>query len=111
MGTPSISSTPSTPPTWQSVHRDLFLRYQGKIRTHIHAIEDKAGRDLAQRVLRMCDHMLEHVDEFEEDKSSRWMGFVQGVLTVAGVLNVDIERDHTRPLFHALKGPSPKQSV
>ncbi len=35
------------------------------------------------------------------DKVSRWIGFVQGVLAVHGLLDVDGERDRTRPLFHA----------
>lgn len=34
------------------------------------------------------------------DKTSRWIGFIQGVLTVSGVLDTNEERDRTRPFFH-----------
>lgn len=35
------------------------------------------------------------------DKTQRWLGFVQGVLAARGLLDVDAERDRTRPIFHA----------
>lgn len=35
------------------------------------------------------------------DKTSRWLGFVQGCLAMRGLISVDAERDATRPLFHA----------
>lgn len=34
------------------------------------------------------------------DKMNRWIGFIQGVLTVKGYLDADAERDRTRPIFH-----------
>ena len=33
------------------------------------------------------------------DKASRWLGFVQWCLVMRGLLDVDEERDYTRPLF------------
>lgn len=33
-------------------------------------------------------------------KEHRWLGYVQGVLVVRGVLNVDEERDKTRKIFN-----------
>lgn len=35
------------------------------------------------------------------DKASRWLGFVQGCLTMRGLIDVDEERTFSRPLFHA----------
>lgn len=35
------------------------------------------------------------------DKINRWVGFIQGVLAVQGLLSVAAERDRTRPIFHA----------
>jgi hypothetical protein len=45
----------------------------------------------------MCDN----VDCFNwgVDKVSRWLGFVQGVMIVNGLLTVDAERDYSRPIF------------
>lgn len=35
------------------------------------------------------------------DKISRWLGFIQGCLAMRGLVDVDTERDVSRPLFHA----------
>jgi hypothetical protein len=35
------------------------------------------------------------------DKAHRWLGFIQGVLAARGFLNVDDERDRTRPYLSA----------
>ena len=37
---------------------------------------------------------------FPIDKTGRWIGFVQGVLALSKYLNVDMERDRTRPILH-----------
>jgi hypothetical protein len=47
----------------------------------------------------MCRTALQHQD-YPIDKLSRWLGFVQGVLTARGKLSVDDERDYSKPLFH-----------
>ena len=97
--------------SWQEVHKELLERYRDKCRHNIHALEERLGRELAHRTLRMCDHMLEEGADMPEDKASRWLGFVQGMLTAARVLSVEAERDFTRPMFHFAKGPSPSHSV
>lgn len=99
------------PGHWQPVVVHLFERYEHVCRHHQQALEDKVGRDLAARTLGMCVHVQAHVEEFIEDKANRWLGFVQGILTVAGLLSVEDERNYTRPLFHALHGVSARQEV
>jgi hypothetical protein len=37
--------------------------------------------------------------DMESGKANRWLGFIQGVLTVEGYINVSEERDFTRPFF------------
>lgn len=37
--------------------------------------------------------------EMPYGKACRWLGFIQGVLCVCGVLTVAEERDFTRPIF------------
>lgn len=49
----------------------------------------------------MADKCLSEIDTLPLDKLNRWVGFIQGVLAVRGLLNVSTERDRTRPLFHA----------
>jgi len=45
------------------------------------------------------DHALERSEELEIDKLGRWVGFIQGVLMTHGLLDVNEERDRTRPIF------------
>lgn len=49
----------------------------------------------------MCRTALAEMDAYPIDKLSRWLGFVQGVLVMHGLVHVDEERDFSRPLFHA----------
>jgi hypothetical protein len=35
-----------------------------------------------------------------EDKVSRWLGFIQGIMTTLNLFSVDSERNKTRDLFH-----------
>lgn len=43
--------------------------------------------------------MLVQIPTLENDKAHRWLGFVQGVMRCAGLIDVNVERDFTRPLF------------
>lgn len=52
-------------------------------------------------------HLIDLIDIIERttdmpiDKIARWTGFIQGVLAARGLLNVDDERNRTRPIFAA----------
>jgi hypothetical protein len=48
----------------------------------------------------MLGQIISRVDLMPNDKVNRWLGFVQGVLAAKGIMNVQAERDRTRPLFH-----------
>ncbi len=48
----------------------------------------------------MIEQLTEHLEDWPTDKISRWIGFIQGVGAVKGWLDVDKERNRTRPLFH-----------
>lgn len=41
-------------------------------------------------------------EDLPEDKISRWIGFIQGVMSVKGYISVNEERDFSRPLFHSV---------
>jgi hypothetical protein len=49
----------------------------------------------------MCVKALENLHVWPEDKLSRWLGYIQGVLAARGIIDVQQERDLSRPLFHA----------
>jgi hypothetical protein len=48
----------------------------------------------------MIDQCIAHLNEWPADKISRWIGYVQGVLTCRGIMDPSKERDRTRPFFH-----------
>ena len=54
-----------------------------------------------KNIIWMCETLLQNIDEYPEDKVSRWLGFIQGCLSMREVISVDEERDFSRPLFHA----------
>ncbi|AMO44266.1 hypothetical protein vBRpoSV10_213 [Ruegeria phage vB_RpoS-V10] len=48
----------------------------------------------------MCEVIMNHHDLWPADKVGRWIGFVQGVLAAQGLIDINVERDFSRPLFH-----------
>jgi hypothetical protein len=79
----------------------LFARYAA-------VLDSARGTDLpapdgtgAAHLRWMCATALESSHDWSEDKLSRWLGFVQGVMCARGQLTVDDEREFSRPLFHA----------
>jgi hypothetical protein len=59
------------------------------------------GDHSSDHLIKMCLLIKENADSWPIDKSNRWLGYIQGVMTVYGAITVDEERDFTRPLFHA----------
>lgn len=49
----------------------------------------------------MMNRCRETLLEWPTDKTSRWIGNVQGVMRCRGVLDYSAERDRTRPFYHA----------
>lgn len=62
--------------------------------------EDDESKTSWQNLRWMMTTACDNIQAWPVDKLSRWIGFVQGVLSVRGILDVDQERDRTRPLFH-----------
>ena len=59
-----------------------------------------SGKTSRDHLVWMCDKLLKDgVPYMPIDKSGRWIGFVQGVMAANGCLDVDAERDRTRPLY------------
>lgn len=88
--------------TLSDVNAQLFARYASII---------AAARDLPDAWMDhprlamsnlewMCATGQAQAATMPEDKASRWLGFVQGCLAMRGLIDVDTERDRTRPLFH-----------
>ena len=74
-----------------------------------HVLEDKRlmleGVEDSSEGPTSKDHLLWMIDqclnqEMSEDKASRWLGFIQGVMCARGWLDMEVERAATRTLFH-----------
>jgi len=78
----------------------LFARYQAVLAD---AADFPSAADGCTRahLLWMCTTATEQAPSWPDDKTSRWLGFVQGVMTMQGLLTVAGEREFSRPLFHA----------
>ena len=51
-------------------------------------------------LIRMLQTLELNIDTWPIDKSNRWLGFIQGILCFKQLIDVDEERDFSRPLFH-----------
>lgn len=91
---------------WPDVLTTLFQRYHQMANAQRETLEERLGKDLTDRTIALCRHAMDDLQAptISEDKANRWLGFVQGVLIAGGVASIEGERDHTRPLFHALHG-------
>jgi hypothetical protein len=58
------------------------------------------GKYSSSHLIKMLNTLNSNVEEWPVDKTNRWLGFIQGTMTVYGILDVDEEREFTRPLFH-----------
>lgn len=47
----------------------------------------------------MLEMVVVHAHEWPLDKSGRWLGFVQGVLAMVGELDIEEERNRSRPVY------------
>jgi len=85
-------------------NRSVFNRYLDLLADHRReGVKDPLANDsrLSLGNLHwMCTTGANTANMMPEDKAARWIGFVQGCLAMRGMINVDEERDFTRPLFH-----------
>ncbi len=80
--------------TLKDVNLILFKRYKVTLSEYKKYADD----EIIIRAKNMIDIALS--EDMYEDKQSRWLGFIQGVMTVYDLLDVEDERDFSRPLFH-----------
>lgn len=88
--------------TLSEANWQLFTRYGSLIASLDGAdpLEDDPRLSLTN-LSWMCAEGARLAHEMPDDKASRWLGFVQGCLAMRRLIDVDSERDITRPLFHA----------
>lgn len=98
-------------PTWQEVLAPLFERYANLLALHQDIVSTRLNPDVVSQALRLSRYAPAHLHEIDEGKANRWLGYIQGIVIAGGLTTVAAEREYTRPLFHALKGPSPSHDA
>ncbi len=80
--------------------KEIFRRYLALIESE-GADPNSEDERLSLKNLRwICTEAIEKGRYLPIDKISRWLGFIQGCLAARQIIDVDEERDFTRPLFH-----------
>lgn len=85
----------------------LFIRYKNIISTNPDSFNDQQEKCKYEHLIKLCDEAIINGHKYPTDKLNRWLGFIQGVLAHANLINVDIERDYTRPLLHSYQNQKP----
>jgi hypothetical protein len=82
---------------------ELFLRYKNKVilNKEILSLKNLPEKCQYNHLLNLINEAYTNGMSYPTDKLHRWLGFIQGVLSVTGIIDVDVERDYTRPLLHA----------
>lgn len=87
--------------TQREAMSQLFNRYRGKIAENAVVLDMLPLRLQSRPMMRLCDEAVENFDKYPFDKINRWLGSIQGVLAAVGAVDVDEERDFSRPLLHS----------
>ena len=61
----------------------------------------KTNKNSPEHLLRLIHEAKTNIAEYPSDKLHRWLGYIQGVLTCYQWIDVDEERNFTRPLLHS----------
>jgi len=64
------------------------------------SIEQKQGDETNPVHLIWMLQQIKDNSEMSQTKRHRWLGYIQGVLVMKGVFNVEEEREYTRPIFN-----------
>ena len=89
------------------VKRLLLQRYARMLEAGAPALAMAGGYPLTKELTTenltwMCATALDGVETLPDDKVQRWIGFVQYGVVLHGLTTVQLERDFTRPLMHAV---------
>lgn len=85
----------------QEASLEMFQRCLSKLSQAIDSglAEGQGGPTSLLHLRAMCREAIGSPDMLV-DKQSRWLGYVQGIMTVHGLLDVEEEREFSRPIFH-----------
>jgi len=85
----------------------IFEIYLKKLQKLFLIEEDYLKQKQLLQLISMCQTIIKNTSKYNdsknimtEDKISRWLGYIQGIMTVYGWISVEEERTNTRSLFH-----------
>lgn len=90
--------------------KTLFERYLTIVSKNKLILEGLAlpERCSYESLTNLLNEAINNTESYPLDKMHRWLGFTQGVLSVIGLIDVDEERDFTRPYLHSYHEQKPK---
>lgn len=80
----------------------LFQRYSELAQNNAAKLASLAPKCQSASLVSLCNEAIANGKDYPFDKMNRWLGFTQGVLAATGLIDVDAEREYTRPLLHLL---------
>lgn len=90
----------------------IFSRYRAISSSNRAALSSLPPECSADSLIQLCDEAILHSNQYPFDKLCRWMGFAQGVLCTIRAIDVETERNFTRPILHAIHiDPIPSFSI
>lgn len=85
----------------------LFSRYQIRIVDNTHLLANLSEVCCPVNLKALCVQATDQHHRYPFEKLNRWLGFVQGVLAAVRIIDVDEEREFSRPLLHAFHDQAP----
>lgn len=86
----------NNPQTLDEAHTIMFQRYINIIQNSVSSTMNLEEEDINQ-LINLAKLAIK--EQLPLDKKARWLGYIQGVLASARVINIKEERDFSRPLF------------
>lgn len=88
----------------------LFTRYDEIIKNNREKMKslNLSERCSSSNLLKLTQEVINNAENYPNDKLHRWLGFIQGVLATTNIIDVDEERNFTRPLLHSYHEEKPK---
>ncbi len=94
----------------KKAYNELFKRYSKLTKKNT----DIFKNDEHLRIFLMTNYAMNFPENMPSEKLSRWLGFIQGVLWVYGLIDIDQERKVSRFFIHKAyinSGIEPPESV
>lgn len=70
------------------------------VKRYIEILNNEPKSEINTRLIKMCETILDNEVSMYDDKVSRWLGFIQGVMFSQYLISIEDERNISRSLFY-----------